>query len=71
MEDFVSDYKKIDTEVRQRISSDMVKVIGLDNLLYGTIHALVCECINSNIPREERRKFITDRVNVELDRWID
>lgn len=70
MSNFVDDYKRIDSEVRQRISSDMIKVLGLDNMLYGAIHALVCKCIKDNIPREERRKIIMDRIEIELNKWI-
>lgn len=71
MDNFVEDYKRIDKEVRERVSSDMIKVLGLDNMLYGTIHALVCKCIEDNVPRDKRREFIVNRVNTELNRWIE
>lgn len=71
MNNFVENYKKVDIEVRQRISRDMVNVIGLDNLLYGVIHAMVCDCIDNNIPTNERRKLIINKVNSELNKWID
>lgn len=71
MDKFVEDYKKIDKEVRRKISSDMIKVMGLENLLYGIVHAMVCDCIDKDIPGNERRKAILDRVNVELNKWIE
>ena len=60
---FVDNYKKIDKEVRERISRDMVDVIGLDNMIRGTIHAMVCECIDKDIPNEMRREIIINRIN--------
>lgn len=71
MDNFVGTYKKIDKEVRERVSRDMVNVMGLDNMIYGTIHAMVCECMDKNIPRSERRTYILDRINLDLDKWVD
>lgn len=70
MDNFIEDYKRVDKEVRQRISSDMIKVIGLDNLLYAIIHALICKCIDNNIPREERRQYVMDIIDAEINKWI-
>lgn len=71
MSNIAIDYKKVDKEVRQRVSRDMVEVMGLDNMLYGTIHAMVCECMDKDVPYEERRKTILDRINLVLDKWVD
>lgn len=71
MGNYVDDYKRIDKEVRERVSRDMVDIIGLDNMIYGTIHALVCKCITDDIPREQRREFVVDRINLELNKWVE
>lgn len=70
MDEFVANYKKIDKEVRQRISREMIDVIGMDNMLYGVIHAMVCECIDKDIPNTERRKVIIDKIDILLNNWI-
>lgn len=71
MDKVVENYKKVDKEVRERIARDMVDVVGLDNLLYGVIHAMICECMDKDIPRNERRKTILDKVNLEINKWIE
>ncbi|MGL5765714.1 MAG: hypothetical protein ACRCX8_08740 [Sarcina sp.] len=71
-EAYFKKYIKINEDVRKTISSDMVKVLGLENLLYAVIHALVCECIDNNdIKYENRREIITERINKVLDKWVN
>jgi len=71
VDNFVDNYKRIDTEVRQRVSRDMVEVIGLDNLLYGVVHAMVCDCIDNHISPDKRRQLILNKVNLQLNKWVE
>lgn len=55
---------------KRTVAEDMVNIIGLDNMLYALIHALVGECTNNGIDNKNQKQYILEKVNLEINRWV-
>lgn len=54
----------------QDILMNMSKVFDLENIIYATVWNLVVKAIDNNIPNNERRKYIHDIIDKNIDLWF-
>ena len=52
----------------EKVARNMIDTLGLDAVLYGVIHKMICDCIENEMPSEDRREEILTRINYEISK---
>ena len=70
-EEVMNSYKRGRSDASKIIVSSIIESFGIDDVMYEITHKLVCEAIEKDIEPEERRKYIYDKIDKVLDRWVE
>lgn len=63
-------YKKHKKECEQHILMVMTKIFNVEDMVYASVWKLMCDAIEKDIPRGQRKEYILNEVEKHINKWV-